>query len=37
MQLYQQPQIELVTFDTIDILTASGIDLPDLPLSESEI
>ena len=37
MQPYEQPQIELLNLDTIDILTASGIDLPDLPLDEGEI
>ena len=37
MQIYERPKIELHAFDTIDILTTSGIDLPDYPLTESEI
>ena len=37
MLTYVEPQIEILLFDHIDVLTASGIDLPDYPLDEREI
>ena len=37
MLTYVKPQIEILLFDHIDVLTASGIDLPDYPLDEREI
>ena len=37
MQSYEQPKIEFLTLDIVDILTSSGIDLPDLPLEGQEI
>lgn len=37
MKRYEPIQIEVIPMDVSDVLTASGFDLPDLPLSECEI
>ena len=37
MKQYESVNVEIIPMDASDILTASGFDLPDLPLEEREI
>lgn len=37
MKRYEPIKIEIIPMDVSDVLTASGFDLPDLPLDEREV